>query len=393
MLLNSNDLHRYASGTQQRTPSRPTHTRTPSGTVSLEEYDRALEGHGTKSPFAPASSTNSPIAARPSTSGRDEPPTGDHLSHNNSRLPETSSNLRPRSPSAPLAALRGVPGNRECAECGAPDPDWASLNLGVLLCIECSGVHRNLGVHVSKVRSLTLDVAVWQPHVLSMFSMLGNTASNALWESNLSAVGNQGDAWVWCEDSDSDDERQGLTRREVCCCWVVRLCVVDHKSPINIPHTYSPPTPQEVHVSNTHKPRPHDRLASKEAFITAKYVQRKFAAPTPQRQLLLWRGSMTGDVRTTYAGLVGGAHVCATYSSPAAVELARRVQAKMAERVERAAGLQVSTTAPMVTALHAAAMVWRARGLRPGAHNTHYMNHTEWALADDRVAVLGRGKY
>lgn len=48
--------------------------------------------------------------------------------------------------------LRGVPGNDLCAECSASDPDWASLNLGVLLCIECSGVHRNLGVHISKVR-------------------------------------------------------------------------------------------------------------------------------------------------------------------------------------------------------------------------------------------------
>lgn len=47
--------------------------------------------------------------------------------------------------------LRGIPGNDSCAECSTPEPDWASLNLGLLLCIECSGVHRNLGVHISKV--------------------------------------------------------------------------------------------------------------------------------------------------------------------------------------------------------------------------------------------------
>lgn len=41
--------------------------------------------------------------------------------------------------------------NRVCADCDNRDPDWASLNLGVLVCIECSGVHRSLGVHVSKV--------------------------------------------------------------------------------------------------------------------------------------------------------------------------------------------------------------------------------------------------
>lgn len=51
----------------------------------------------------------------------------------------------------PIEVLRRVIGNDKCADCGAPEPDWASLNLGVLVCIECSGVHRNLGVHISKV--------------------------------------------------------------------------------------------------------------------------------------------------------------------------------------------------------------------------------------------------
>ena len=53
--------------------------------------------------------------------------------------------------------LQRVPGNMACADCGAAGPDWASLNLGVLLCIECSGVHRRLGVQASKVPLVPLQ--------------------------------------------------------------------------------------------------------------------------------------------------------------------------------------------------------------------------------------------
>ncbi|XP_042053285.1 ADP-ribosylation factor GTPase-activating protein AGD4-like [Salvia splendens] len=81
--------------------------------------------------------------------------------------------------------LRVVPGNDQCAECSASGPDWASLNLGVLICIECSGIHRNLGVHISKIRSVTLDVKVWEPTVLELFQILGNTYCNSVWEELL----------------------------------------------------------------------------------------------------------------------------------------------------------------------------------------------------------------
>ncbi|KAL6189711.1 hypothetical protein ACLB2K_036114 [Fragaria x ananassa] len=82
-------------------------------------------------------------------------------------------------------ALRGIPGNGLCAECSSPEPDWASLNLGILLCIECSGAHRNLGVHVSKVRSITLDVKVWEPTIVDLFRNLGNAFCNSVWEGKL----------------------------------------------------------------------------------------------------------------------------------------------------------------------------------------------------------------
>ena len=48
-------------------------------------------------------------------------------------------------------------GNNVCVDCGDDDPEWASVNHGIVMCIECSGIHRNLGSHVSQVRSLFLD--------------------------------------------------------------------------------------------------------------------------------------------------------------------------------------------------------------------------------------------
>jgi len=68
--------------------------------------------------------------------------------------PQSASRLfaRAASPNSPMDILRRVAGNAVCCDCGSPEPDWASLNLGTLLCIECSGIHRKKGVHISKVR-------------------------------------------------------------------------------------------------------------------------------------------------------------------------------------------------------------------------------------------------
>ncbi|KAK2197114.1 bifunctional Arf GTPase activating protein/ARFGAP-RecO-like zinc finger/ArfGAP domain superfamily [Babesia duncani] len=56
-----------------------------------------------------------------------------------------------------VSRICSVEGNSNCADCGTRSPRWASVNLGILLCINCSGIHRKLGVHLTQVKSLTLD--------------------------------------------------------------------------------------------------------------------------------------------------------------------------------------------------------------------------------------------
>uniref|UniRef100_A0A672M9G7 Arf-GAP with coiled-coil, ANK repeat and PH domain-containing protein n=1 Tax=Sinocyclocheilus grahami TaxID=75366 RepID=A0A672M9G7_SINGR len=132
-----------------------------------------------------------------------------------------------------LQRILCLPGNQQCCDCGQADPRWASINLGVLLCIECSGIHRSLGVHCSKVRSLTLDS--WEPELLKLMCELGNSIINHIYEGS-------------CEE-------QGLK-----------------------------------------KPGPSSSRQEKETWIKAKYVEKKFLKKMMTgEQLLLWRESSDGN--------------------------------------------------------------------------------------------------
>ncbi|XP_016112302.1 arf-GAP with Rho-GAP domain, ANK repeat and PH domain-containing protein 2-like [Sinocyclocheilus grahami] len=75
--------------------------------------------------------------------------------------------------------------NRKCADCQAPEPEWASINLCVVICKNCAGQHRFLGPGISKVRSMKLDSSIWTNELIELFLDVGNTNSNSFWEANL----------------------------------------------------------------------------------------------------------------------------------------------------------------------------------------------------------------
>ncbi|XP_078248600.1 arf-GAP with Rho-GAP domain, ANK repeat and PH domain-containing protein 3 isoform X1 [Pogona vitticeps] len=75
--------------------------------------------------------------------------------------------------------------NRFCADCQALSPDWASINLCVVICKQCAGQHRSLGSSISKVQSLKLDTSIWSNEMVQLFIMLGNEQVNRFWAAHL----------------------------------------------------------------------------------------------------------------------------------------------------------------------------------------------------------------
>ncbi|KAK9468600.1 hypothetical protein V1512DRAFT_273816 [Lipomyces arxii] len=135
----------------------------------------------------PAKSTFTPISRRDGTLLRsyDEADENELLP-----LSSASSGEMPPPGYSLIERLRDAdPANSQCADCGSVTKvEWVSINLMTVLCIECSGLHRSLGTHISKVRSLKLDTVSFTPDLVDALVAVGNTTANSVWEAATTAT-------------------------------------------------------------------------------------------------------------------------------------------------------------------------------------------------------------
>ncbi|CAG8820295.1 3117_t:CDS:2, partial [Racocetra persica] len=177
--------------------------------------------------------------------------------------------------------------NTSCADCGARKTEWCSINLGIVLCIECSGIHRSLGTHISKIRSLTLDTTSYTPDLIQLIKSIGNARSNAVWEATLLTNEQHADnppmssskhgsppqdppKFYYIAETAADSDWEDLINM-----ITPSTRVPSSSSSTSLPSSLtSSPTPKKPQT--IHKPTSTDTREVKKKFITAKYVDRAF---------------------------------------------------------------------------------------------------------------------
>ncbi|KAG9082732.1 hypothetical protein FS749_006615, partial [Ceratobasidium sp. UAMH 11750] len=81
-----------------------------------------------------------------------------------------------------LQELLQQPGNDVCADCKSRAPRWSSWNLGIFICVQCASIHRKIGTHITKVKSVNLDA--WSKEQIESVKTIGNINANAKWNPN-----------------------------------------------------------------------------------------------------------------------------------------------------------------------------------------------------------------
>ena len=128
----------------QQQPQHTTTSTTSKATPAEHNQPQQQHSHKKKSPVSGASPLESAATLEL-----------EHLRGLSS--PSSSSSKAVHFPGACMSMLRSKPGNSQCIDCGQPNPQWAAMSYGALICLQCSGNHRGLGVNVSTVRSITMD--------------------------------------------------------------------------------------------------------------------------------------------------------------------------------------------------------------------------------------------
>ena len=145
------------------------------GSIAQNLFGKSSSYHGHRSSSSAAYLSNAAKNVNRNATVGDRPP----VSRSRSSEERPGAHL--------LAAIRSADvGNAWCAECGSDSRvEWVSINLGIIVCIECSGIHRSMGTHVSKMRSLTLDTTSFTQDIVELLLSLGNRVSNMTWEARL----------------------------------------------------------------------------------------------------------------------------------------------------------------------------------------------------------------
>lgn len=79
-----------------------------------------------------------------------------------------------------LKKIKCLPGNQKCADCDGPYASWASVNLGIFLCVQCAQIHRGMGSHISKIKSC-MGTCYWYPDEIDNMKENGNQESNLIY--------------------------------------------------------------------------------------------------------------------------------------------------------------------------------------------------------------------